>query len=136
MKPIIVSGVVRTGKRMGRTLGFPTANIAMPVGVALPENGVYVGRVTLPNGERWPCVLNQGNHPTLPKGGASVEAHLLGFEGDLYGQRIDIEYLHRLRPERRFPSVEALTEQIERDKQAGLRWFDGGAAMQEDENRV
>ncbi len=123
MEQITVSGLVRRGKQMGRKLGFPTANIAMPGNAQLPSNGVYVGVATLEDESTWPCVLNQGNHPTLPEGGASIEAHLLDYEGDLYGCCISLTYLSKLRDERRFESVDALRAQVERDKKAARRWF-------------
>ncbi len=119
----IISGIVQQGKRMGRELGFPTANIAIPVSVQLPQDGVYIGMVTLEDGSKQPCILNQGKHPTLPEGQASIEAHLLDFEGDLYGKRISIEYLHRLRPEHKFPNVGALREQLKKDRADAQAWF-------------
>ena len=118
-----VSGIVQQGKRMGRTMGFPTANLAILNAGALPEDGVYVGIVTLEDGQRLPCVLNQGKHPTLPEGQASIEAHILGYEGDLYGKRIGIQYLQKLRPEQKFASVEALIQQIARDKADAQAFF-------------
>lgn len=123
MKRFEITGIVREGKRMGKELGFPTANIAIPQGEEIPENGVYVGTATLADGSVWPCVLNQGDHPTLPEGGASIEAHLLDYEGDLYGSRIGIAYLHRLRGEKRFESVEALKQQVRRDIESTRRWL-------------
>jgi riboflavin kinase/FMN adenylyltransferase len=123
MKPTVISGIVQKGKRLGRTLGFPTANLAIPREVDLPANGVYIGIVTLSDGTRHRCILNQGHHPTLPGGGASIEAHLFDFSGDLYGARITVEYLHKLRPERKFPSVDALIKQIGKDAEAAKRWF-------------
>ncbi len=108
---------------MAKRLGFPTANIAMPDGERMPSNGVYIGIAKLQDGSVWPCVLNQGQHPTLPGGGASIEAHLIDFDGDLYGSRISITYLKQLRDEKRFESVEALKAQVERDKEAARRYF-------------
>jgi riboflavin kinase/FMN adenylyltransferase len=123
MEGITVSGIVLQGKRLGRTLGFPTINLAIPKTGFLPQDGVYIGMATLGDGSIWPCILNQGKHPTLPEGEASIEAHLLGFDGDLYGQTVAIEYLEKLRPERHFPSVEALRAQIEKDKAIAEAWF-------------
>ncbi len=122
MKPT-VSGIVQQGKHLGRTMGFPTANLAIPAARNLPEDGVYVGTVTLEDGKKLPCVLNQGKHPTLPEGQASIEAHILGFEGDLYGTCISVQYLHKLRPECKFPSIEALRLQIAKDKADAEAWF-------------
>ena len=111
-----ITGVVATGKHVGRTLGFPTANILPDEGCVLPEqNGVYAALLTLSDGRTLPCVLNKGCHPTLPEGAATVEAHIFDFEGDLYGQRVAVDFLDFLRPEKRFEGTEALRAQIERD---------------------
>jgi len=126
MQTFRISGIVRHGKHLGNTMGFPTANLAIPSDVHLPENGVYVGIATLQNGQEWPCVLNQGKHPTLPEGDASIEAHLLGFSGDLYGQKISIEYLEKLRPELHFSSIDALIEQVNKDRNSAKSWFTKG----------
>lgn len=68
-------------------------------------------------------MLNKGRHPTLPEGAATVEAHILDFHEDLYGQRVRVEFLRFLRPETRFPNPEALREQIARDEAAARAWF-------------
>ena len=94
-----ISGVVATGKRIGRTLGFPTANILPDEGSVLPEqNGVYAAVLTLEDGRALPCVLNKGRHPTLPEGAATVEAFIFDFAGDLYGQRVRVDFRAFLRP--------------------------------------
>ena len=119
-----ITGVVAAGKRIGRTLGFPTANILPDEGCALPsQNGVYVALLTLADGRALPCVLNKGRHPTLPEGAATVEAFVLDFTGDLYGQRVRVDFLAFLRPETRFPDKEALRAQIARDTENARAWF-------------
>ena len=119
-----ITGVVAAGKRIGRTLGFPTANIFPDEGCALPsQNGVYAALLTLADGRALPCVLNKGRHPTLPEGAATVEAFVLDFTGDLYGQRVRVDFLAFLRPETRFPDKEALRAQIARDTQNARAWF-------------
>ncbi len=121
-----VRGKIVYGKQVGRTLGFPTANL-QPEGPLspLPPNGVYAAWLYLDGGAaRLPCVLNQGIHPTLPEGGPTFEAHALGFSGDLYGREAELEYLRFLRPERKFPSLKALQEQIQQDCQAARAYFD------------
>lgn len=119
-----ITGVVAAGKHVGRTLGFPTANILPDEGCALPEqNGVYAALLTLADGRSLPCVLNKGCHPTLPEGAATVEAYIFDFEGDLYGQRVAVDFLDFLRPETRFASKEALRAQIERDTANARAWF-------------
>lgn len=119
-----ITGQVQQGKRVGRQLGFPTANIQPDNPALLPaQNGVYVARIVLADGRVLPCVLNMGRHPTLPEGAATVEAHILDFHEDLYGQRVRVEFLRFLRPETRFPNPEALREQIARDEAAARAWF-------------
>lgn len=119
-----ISGIVEGGKHIGRTLDFPTANIAPDAGSVLPEqNGVYAALLTLADGRALPCVLNKGRHPTLPEGAATVEAFILDFNGDLYGQRVHVDFLAFLRPETRFADKEALRAQIARDAQNARAWF-------------
>ena len=119
-----ITGVVAAGKRIGRTLGFPTANILPDEGCALPsQNGIYAALLTLADGRALPCVLNKGRHPTLPEGAATVEAFVLDFTGDLYGQRVRVDFLAFLRPETRFPDKEALRAQIARDTENARAWF-------------
>ena len=106
------------------TSGFPTANILPDEGCALPsQNGVYAALLTLADGRALPCVLNKGRHPTLPEGAATVEAFVLDFTGDLYGQRVRVDFLAFLRPETRFPDKEALRAQIARDTENARAWF-------------
>ena len=95
---MIVEGIVEMGKQLGRTLGFPTANIRPERTVGdYPANGVYVAALWMQGDNRaYPCMLNQGVHPTVPEGKPTIEAHLLNFDGDLYGQRLRVIYLHFL----------------------------------------
>jgi riboflavin kinase/FMN adenylyltransferase len=117
-RPYTVRGRVVEGDHRGRTLGFPTANLA-PENEVLPRSGVYAGRVRILDepGAPWhPAVVNVGRRPTFkPEDPVLAEAHLLDFEGDLYGRRVDLAFALRLRDERRFPDVEALRAQIARD---------------------
>jgi len=112
-RPYSIAGPVTSGAGRGRTLGFPTANIESerPVLVA---RGVYRGRV-LVDDTGHPAVVNVGVRPTFGETTLAVEAHLLDFSGDLYGRRVRLEFLERLREEMRFPSVEALKAQVARD---------------------
>ena len=101
-------GSVVGGKHFGHTLGFPTANVAPEGEVALPQNGVYAAEMTLlSTGEKLPCVLNQGKHPTFP--------FILDFSRDIYGQQVQVTYVEFLRPEKKFPSVDEIRAQIARD---------------------
>lgn len=122
---MVLTGTVEQGKHLGRQLGFPTANIRPDDGHApLPENGVYAAVIRIEGEEARACMLNQGVHPTAPEGKPTIEAHLLDFDGNLYGKRAEVEYLRFLRPERRFDGLEALKAQLFRDLQATREWFE------------
>ncbi len=124
--PFAVRGEVVHGDHRGRELGFPTANIDSPNEV-LPSPGVYTGRVRFLDGEEesgstHPAVTNVGVRPTFDRGQAVViEAHLLDFEGDLYGRRLEFCFGERLRSEQRFDGVDELRAQIGRDLEEGRR---------------
>jgi riboflavin kinase/FMN adenylyltransferase len=107
-------GVVIEGDRRGRTIGFPTANLAVAEEHILPADGVYACQVVIGN-ERLPAVTNIGMRPTFDGHRRAVEAHLLDWSGDLYGQTITVEFVDHLRGERKFAGVAELTEQISRD---------------------
>ena len=122
---MILKGCIVYGKQLGRTLGFPTANLAPDVMPdVMPENGVYAGWFYLEDENRkLPCVLNQGRHPTVPEGAPTIEAHVLDFSGDLYGKRVSVEYLHFIRPEKKFASLDELKAQIARDGETAREYF-------------
>ena len=104
---------MRHGRRIGHTIGIPTVNLTPPDHVLLPERGVYVTRVFLPDGTSVPGVTNIGTRPTVSDGDAvSVETFLLDFDGDLYDKTIRVEFCRRLRDEQKFDSLEALKAQI------------------------
>ena len=105
------SGVVVPGANRGAEIGFPTANLAIPSGLAIPGHGVYAAFATV-EGRRWPAVVNIGTRPTFEGTEEVVEAHLLDFAEDIYGRSLTLEFVRRLRGERRFESVEDLAEQI------------------------
>jgi riboflavin kinase/FMN adenylyltransferase len=111
-----VSGRVTTGERRGRLLGVPTINLGdVPPTKLLPPDGVYAVWVEW-RGGRAGGMMNQGPKPTFQDGRRTLEAHLFGFEGDLYGEWVRIEWVERLRDVRRFAGVEQLQEQLERDR--------------------
>jgi riboflavin kinase/FMN adenylyltransferase len=113
-RPYVISGPVVEGRKLGRSLGFPTANIA--TGEAqLPLDGVWVARVRLPDGRDLAGVANLGLRPTVDGKSRSLEVHLLDFSGDLYGQSLEIRFLNHLRPEIKFASIDSLKSQIQRD---------------------
>ena len=113
-RPFFVDGVVTRGEGRGRGLGIPTANLDV-VNETLPRAGVYACRVGLPDGAEWSAVANLGRRPTFGGEATTLEAHLLDFEGDLYGHRLRMAFLERLRDERRFPGPDALVAQIRAD---------------------
>ncbi len=121
-RPYSIAGEVLEGDRIGRQLGFPTANLDV-TGLVLPPGGVYAAEVEV-LGQRHAAAVNIGRRPTVQEGVAPVrvEAHLPGYEGDLYGQRLELVLGPRLRGEQRFPSREALRDQIARDVEAVRSW--------------
>ena len=108
-----IEGVVVRGKQIGRTLGFPTANI-LPDEPVAGNNGVYAAWIRIGENQLG-CMVNIGRHPTLPEGEKTIEAHIFDFAGDLYGQRVELEIVSPLRPEVKFPSTDALRLQLEQD---------------------
>ena len=115
---------VAHGCRFGRTIGIPTVNLTPPDHVLLPERGVYVTRVFLPDGSSVPGVTNVGTRPTVSDGDAvSVETFLLDFGGDLYDKTIRVEFCRRLRPERKFASPQELKAEIQRNIQQTRDYF-------------
>jgi riboflavin kinase/FMN adenylyltransferase len=112
-------GVVGTGQRRGQTLGFPTANLD-GVATLLPKDGVYAG-VALNHA----AAINIGPNPTFGEHARKVEVHLIGFQGDLYGQELSVNFLERLRDTRPFDSREALVNQLHADIDAAKRIFQG-----------
>ncbi len=115
-RPYAVDGVVVEGDgRGGRLLGVPTANLAVAPGIAVPANGIYAGHLTEEaEGVRRPAATSVGVNPQFNTG-FRVEAHVLDFDGDLYGRRVAVSFEHRLRGEAAFPSVEELIAQMRED---------------------
>lgn len=116
-RPWTVSGTVIQGAQLGRTLGYPTANLSLPAETEL-KFGVYAVRVTLANGDRHDGVASYGRRPTFDNGEALLESYLFDFSGNLYDQEISVEFQAYLRGEEKFDSPEALIEQMQRDEQA------------------
>ena len=112
--PHILSGEVVHGKALGRKLGVPTANLRLPEGIAVPKFGVYACMAWV-DGKGYPAVANIGTRPTVAGTGITVEPWILDYSGDLYGRRIILEFHYFLRPEMKFPSLEALKEEIHRN---------------------
>lgn len=123
--PHLLSGTVISGKRLGRTLGIPTANLELPGELLVPALGVYAAQVVLPDGSRAMAVTNVGVAPTV-EGDHSlrVEPWILDFAGDLYGKPIRVELFRFLRPERRFDSLDALKAEIDHNAVQTRQYFE------------
>ena len=119
--PYHYAGRVVAGDARGRLLGFPTANILMPD--PPPVAGVFAVTARTQDGRVYAGIANAGRRPTVGGGRVLLEVHLLDFAGDLYGQRLQVGFLERLREEQRFPSLEALTAQISRDRACAHTFF-------------
>lgn len=128
--PYFVRGEAEHGRAVGRTYGFPTANLHLPAGKFPLKEGVYAARVRLKNGEEYPAIVNFGPCPTFGVEERRTEAHLVGFEGDLYGEKVTLYPVRFLRPIRKFQSKEALEKQLEGDRAAALELF--GAQKEKD----
>ena len=120
--PHILTGQVVHGKQLGRTLGIPTANLRLPPELAVPKFGVYICRCLL-DGKAYPTVTNVGMRPTVAGQDITVEPWILDYEGDLYGRDISLEFWEFLRPETKFPDLQALREEILRNAQQTRAYF-------------
>lgn len=119
----MLTGTVTEGKHLGHEIGFPTANIVTWRKKALPHFGVYTC-LLITNRETMPALVNIGMQPTLPSGKVTVEAHVLTGNPELYGQKVRITLHHMLRAENKYNSVQELREQIEKDRNDALKYFD------------
>jgi riboflavin kinase/FMN adenylyltransferase len=116
-RPFEARGKVVTGDERGRLLGFPTANVEVPNRVCVPADGVYAGWYERPDGAVHQCAINLGRRPTFYEHADSslLEAHLLDFDGDLYGEQAKVRFVDFLRSERKFAGIESLIEQLQQD---------------------
>jgi riboflavin kinase/FMN adenylyltransferase len=117
-RPHEVRGVVEPGDQRGRELGFPTANLAIPAEIQLPDDGIYAGWFERADGSVWATAMSLGHRPTFyerPVGAPLLECHLLDFAGDLYGEAVKVRFVDRLRGEVKFDSVDALVAQMQAD---------------------
>ena len=119
MEPIRIEGRVDAGRRLGRTLGFPTANIAVGPDLTAAD-GVYRARITV-DGRPYDALSNLGTNPTVGGSERRLESHLLGFRGALYGRTVCVELLERIRDERTFASLDELRAQLRQDRAEVLR---------------
>jgi riboflavin kinase / FMN adenylyltransferase len=120
------TGVVVHGDKRGRTIGFPTANIAFSEEYILPPLGVYAAKLTI-DGKKWPGVCNVGYKPTFHKEAAkkpTIEVHIFDFDQDIYGETVTVEWHQYLRQEKKFSGIAELVSQIEVDKQNAIVYFE------------
>jgi riboflavin kinase/FMN adenylyltransferase len=119
--PYYIDGTIVEGRRRGREIGFPTANLTTE-NELLPPHGVYATTLTI-EGTVWPGLTNIGLRPTFGETEPTIETHVLGYQGDLYGKRVRLGFVLRLRDERRFEDVDALRAQIDADQRRAVRLF-------------
>lgn len=123
--PYVMHGVVQGGKRLGRSIGFPTVNFYPPKHKLCPMHGVYASYVLF-EGERYIGITNIGSRPTVDDGDAvNLETHIIGFHRDIYGKPIEIQLKRRLRGEVKFAGVTELQNQLSRDKRAAIQLLGG-----------
>lgn len=118
-RPYAVRGTVVHGQALGRQIGFPTANIQIEnQRVLVPGSGVYAARVTMPQGDKYPAMVNIGVRPTVSDLASTptIEAHLIDFDGEMYGVKVELEFVERIRDERKFDDIDALARQLRKDK--------------------
>ncbi len=108
-----IRGIVVRGRSLGHTLGFPTANIAIPEDLLL-DNGVYLSRVGIGTNQ-YRAITNIGTRPSVGGGERNIESHILDFSGDIYGCEIEVELLEKLRDEVHFATIEELSAQVQKD---------------------
>ena len=121
--PHLLTGTVISGRQLGRTLGIPTANLALPEGIITPRYGVYACKVAL-DGREYLAVTNVGNRPTVNGHRVTVEPWILDFDGDLYGREITLRFYRFLRPEQKFPGLEELKAEIRKNAEQTRKYFE------------
>jgi riboflavin kinase/FMN adenylyltransferase len=128
-RPHEVRGEVMMGDQRGRLLGFPTANVKVPGTVCMPADGVYAGWFVRQSGSLHPCAINLGRRPTFYEHAEAsmLEAHLLDFDDDLYGEHVKVRFAHFLRSERKFDGIEAIVAQLKLDVQHAREQLAGRA---------
>jgi len=127
-RPYRLRGTVGHGAQRGQSLGFPTANLDQPL-TLVPGDGVYAARAQLTDMSEWPAAVNVGPNPTFGEQARKVEAHLIGFAGNLYGRPLALDFVSRLRDTQKFGSVEELKSQLQTDvRLASLATRERGAS--------
>lgn len=121
-RPFFISGKVVNGRKSGRKIGIPTANLNFEANKIIPQNGVYSTKTHI-DGKIYESVTNIGSHPTFGDSTVNAETHIIGFDGDIYGRQIKVEFYKYLRGISAFSSVEELIVQIKSDIDTTLRSF-------------
>lgn len=122
-RPFKMSGTIRKGNQIGRTYGFPTANLAMDDAYVCPKKGVYIGAVKV-HGNKRTAIINVGNNPTFNyQRNISIEAYILNFNEDIYNEYCEFYFYSFLRDETKYPSKNELIEQLKKDEQAARTYF-------------
>jgi len=119
-RPPTILGKVGKGKGRGRLISYPTANLKVHPCKLLPSPGVYAGRVILED-KVYNSIINIGSSPTFGDSSSRIEAHIINFEGDIYGQQVKIELMEKIRKIRKFPSALLLAKRLEKDKEVAQR---------------
>ena len=120
--PHILRGTVVHGRALGRKLGVPTANLRLIPGMVVPRFGVYACRCII-DGTAYPAVTNVGTRPTVEGQSVTVEPWILDYSGDLYGREITLEFYYFIRPEKKFPDLEALKAEIHRNAEETRKYL-------------
>ncbi len=131
-----ISGKVIKGNKIGRELGFPTANVKIDdISKIIPALGVYVALTKIEN--KWyQAMVNIGTRPTLNLKDVSIEAHLFSYDGDLYNKKAEIHLISHLRPEMKFSNTQDLSEQLKRDKKTALSLFNENSIMPDPSEKI
>ncbi|MCF0110607.1 MAG: bifunctional riboflavin kinase/FMN adenylyltransferase, partial [Erysipelotrichaceae bacterium] len=123
-RPYTMKGIVVHGQKKGRKIGFPTANLDVNDTYVLPAKGVYYA-IALINDVSYPCMVNFGMNPTFNlQDHISMEAHIIGYNGNLYERSLTVKLYRKLRDEKKFRSVEELVTQLQKDRDCVSAWFD------------
>lgn len=120
-----IKGKVLPGKKLGRLLDFPTANLLPDPALVLPEQGVYITRAETTDGNCFPAITNVGTGPTVGDAQLRIETNILGFDKDIYGEELTVKFIKRLRPVIKFDSVTELKAQLSRDALKAEEYFGG-----------
>lgn len=132
-RPYSLKSEVLQGKHLGRKLGFPTANLRFPEGIAVPKYGIYVTLCTTADGKKHAAVSNVGIRPTIIDGSdthaVNCETYIHNFNQNIYGEMLTVEFCEYLREEKKFDSVESLRQQISRDLEGSLSYFERSESL-------